>query len=214
MRLITGSGTLHAVFASTVAIPVGESGGLLFFGTEVGHTRPLFFRKQTPWTFRHTTMPRTTLPRRGDGGGGHDRWNAAEDFEREARRARNAAKVAERGSLAAALPAPLAAPVLDPVVQPTPRADEEATELANDDNGHASSLGDDDAIEEAPGDAAGDDVQAPFHSPAATVHQPSESWSRSGRGKKPPAKRHRKVLRDNMYERTCQIDHPRMMPTH
>ena len=62
-----------------------------------------------------------------------------------------------------------------------PRADEEATELANDDNGHASSLGDDDAIEEAPGDAAGDDVQAAFHSPAATVHQPSESWSRSGR---------------------------------
>ena len=162
-------------------------------------------------------MPRTTLPRRGDGGGGNDRWNAAEDFEREARRERNAARAAERGSLDTVPSGHVAAPVLEavePAVQPAPRADEEATELANDDNGHASSLGDDDAIEEAPGDAAGDDVQAPFHSPAATVHQPSESWSRSGRGKKPPAKRHRKVLRDNMYERTCQIDHPRMMPTH
>ena len=142
-------------------------------------------------------MPRTTLSRRGDGGGGNDRWNAAEDFEREARRARNAARAAERGYLATAQPGHVAAPVLEavePAVQPAPRADEEATELANGDNGHASSLGDDDA---------GDDYQV-HNSPDPTARQPDDSWSRSGRGKEPPPKRKRKVLRDVFSRRIQQ----------
>lgn len=147
-------------------------------------------------------MPRTTLSRRGEGSGGNERWNAAEDFEREARRARNAARAADRGSLAIA-PARPAASLPHHDRPPARRArEEEETLVADGDVGNVSSLGDDDIGDgQASGGAAagGSNVQAPLRSPAPTVHRPSESFSRSGRGKKPPAMRHRKILRDNMY---------------
>ena len=153
------------------------------------------------------------MPRRG-GGGGDERWDASEDFELQLRRARNSQRMVDAGRAPPAnVPPPFDPPVVeDEVAAPEAVGGEEATLVADGDLGNASSLDGDDEGARGSGGNAGRPGQ-PVGTPSGSGKRPAESFSRSGRGKKPPpAKRHRKVWMPSSNFNVLPIDHSTLPP--
>ena len=138
-------------------------------------------------------MPRFTRAVGADIGVG-DRWDASRDIEAELRRARRA-HLEEIDEVFAGEDVQDGPPVGDPFGAPAGDDDLEGTEVAGGDIGNLSSLGEHDegsgnggSNDEDAASPPGGDVNGPLNDPAS-------DRSGRGKGKPPPPKRHRKVLR-------------------